>query len=133
MKTFFTKLRGLSATRIIKRLLRMVAWLLGGALLLVAIAFAVFTWGILPRLDHYRPDLERLLSENTGYQVQIQSLSGRWSGLVRVWLYTLAVVMVGNDPASGDGCTASSHLAMKPEVIVISHWPTVHHAAHGGG
>ena len=59
----------------------MVAWLLGGALLLVAIAFAVFTWGILPRLDHYRPDLERLLSENTGYQVQIQSLSGRWSGL----------------------------------------------------
>lgn len=50
-------------------------------LLLLVTAFAVFTWGILPRLDHYRPDVERLLSENTGYKAQIHTMTGRWDGL----------------------------------------------------
>jgi uncharacterized protein (TIGR02099 family) len=61
--------------------LRLLLWLLAAALLAVGGAFAAFTWGVLPNLDQWRPELERYLSRSVGREVRIAKLSGRWRGV----------------------------------------------------
>lgn len=67
--------------RVGAKALRLLLWLLAAALLAVGVAFAVFTWGVLPNLDQWRPDLERYLSRSVGREVRIARLSGRWHGV----------------------------------------------------
>lgn len=65
----------------LKRLLKIIAWLLGAAGTLVACGFLLFSFLVLPRLDHYRVDLEHRLAQAVGRPVSIGQLSGAWDGL----------------------------------------------------
>lgn len=59
----------------------MTVWICGAAGASLALAFVLFNFLVLPRLDHYRPELERQLSRAIGREVSIASLSGQWDGL----------------------------------------------------
>ena len=65
----------------LKWLLKVLAWVFGVATLAISIAFLLFTFLVLPRLDHYRGALEHQLSQIVGRQVSIGRLSGQWDGV----------------------------------------------------
>lgn len=67
--------------RSLKWLAKGLAWLLGAAGALIAAGFLVFTFYVLPRLDHYRADLERAIGQAVGRTVSIGQLSGYWDGV----------------------------------------------------
>ncbi|MGZ3183914.1 MAG: YhdP family protein [Telluria sp.] len=51
------------------------------AYFLFALLFLVLRYAVLPNIDHYKPDLERLASRALGNQVSIQRVYASWRGL----------------------------------------------------
>ncbi|PXX48278.1 uncharacterized protein (TIGR02099 family) [Aquitalea magnusonii] len=66
---------------LLRKSLQALGLLLLLALLVVGGGFAVFNGWFLPRLEQFRPQLEQSLSQATGRQVSVASLSGQWQGL----------------------------------------------------
>jgi uncharacterized protein (TIGR02099 family) len=96
-------LRHIPVIRSLKRLAKVSAWLLGIAGTLIAGAFLVFTFLILPRLDHYRPDLERAIGQTVGRKVTIGRLSGYWEGVApRLDLHHLSIADPSGSPLTFD-------------------------------
>ncbi|MCW3478310.1 YhdP family protein [Neisseriaceae bacterium JH1-16] len=110
MEKLLVMLGSLPVLRVLKRLLRIVGWLLGSLVALLALAFAVFTFWFLPRLDIYRPDLEAMLSQATGRKVQVGSLSGHWAGVAPVLHVTRLALL---DPKGGAPLTLAG-VTLKP-------------------
>ncbi|MTD33899.1 YhdP family protein [Paludibacterium denitrificans] len=75
------RLSHLAVIRTFKRTGAILLALMALAGVVLAAAFSVFTFWLLPNLDHYRPELERQLSSKTGRAVQIKRLSGAWEGI----------------------------------------------------
>lgn len=67
--------------QLILKLIRIFGRAIVFCLILLSIIFSVITWGILPRLNQYRGELEQTLSQASGYQVTIQSIDGHWQGI----------------------------------------------------
>ena len=60
---------------------RVLAWLAFAAWSLCLLAWLILHWGILPRLDQWRPQIEALATRSLGLPVQIgqiQVRSGGW-------------------------------------------------------
>ena len=88
----------------LRRIVRMLFLVGGSAVTLVLLAFSLFNWGVLPRLDHYRPRLEQELAHATGRPVHIARLSGLWEGLApRLALEGLSIT----DTRGGQALTLS--------------------------
>ena len=81
MKKILGLLRKLPVIYSLKLLLRITAGLLALCVTLLAIAFLVFTFLILPHLDQYRTRLEGTLTRELGRQVTIRQIKGSWHGL----------------------------------------------------
>lgn len=96
MEKLLGVLRHIPVIRSLKWLTKVLMWLLGIAAALVTLAFLVFSVQILPRLDHYRPDLERFIGATVGRQVSIGKLSGYWDGIApRLELQQLVIADPG--------------------------------------
>ena len=63
-------------------LLRALLWLLAVAWLLLGLSWAALHWVIVPRVDEWRPALERIASDRLGVKVEIGSLQANSSGPV---------------------------------------------------
>lgn len=73
---------GRPAGRLLRWCWRATVWLVLAGLSLSLLAWLTFYWGILPRLDDWRPRLEALASERIGVAVEIGRLEARSSGWV---------------------------------------------------
>lgn len=71
----------LQAQRWPRRLLRVAAWLGFAAYVAIAILVLVMRFAVLPRIDDYRGDIERALSESLKRPVTIGAIDGHWIGL----------------------------------------------------
>ncbi|GGY23203.1 YhdP family protein [Paludibacterium paludis] len=86
----------------LRRLVKTLAVAGGLAALLISLAFAVFTWWFLPRLDDYRPGLAAQISRAVGRPVSIRDLSGQWEGVApRLTLNRVSIT----DPMGGQALT----------------------------
>ena len=63
-------------------LLRALLWLLAVAWLLLGLSWAALHWVIVPRVDEWRPALERIASDRLGVKVEIGALQANSSGPV---------------------------------------------------
>ena len=98
----------------LKKLLKVLSWLIVVAGILFTVGFLVFTFLVLPRLDHYRSNLESRLSTVVGRPVTIGQLSGAWDGLApRFELRRLSI-------ANPDGPALTlDQVAVKPSWISL--------------
>ncbi|RMX18562.1 hypothetical protein EBQ34_02245 [Vandammella animalimorsus] len=65
-----------------RRGLRWLRWALLGLLLSLALTLALLHWWLLPRIDQWRPALERYASQATGLQLQLGRLQAQTAGLL---------------------------------------------------
>ncbi|WP_246542755.1 YhdP family protein [Paludibacterium yongneupense] len=118
MEKRFQGIRQLPVVHTLKRLLKALSLLSGLAAFLVALAFLVFTYWLLPRLDSYRPALESYLSQMTGRRVAIAKLSGYWDGVAP--LLEISGLSIANP---GGGALTLEHVGAKPSwesLLVLS-------------
>lgn len=73
--------RRLPVVASLKFVLRWGGVLLAGGSVVLAAAFAAFTFWFLPNLEQYRAELASLLSRQTGRVVTIRQLQGQWAGV----------------------------------------------------
>lgn len=73
--------------RLLRRVLSGLSFVVVTAWSLALIAWLTLHWGILPRLDQWRPDIEALASRSLGLPVRIERLSVRSSG----WMPTIEI------------------------------------------
>ncbi|WP_166726995.1 YhdP family protein [Crenobacter cavernae] len=100
------------------RLGRIVLVVLGTVAGGVALAFATFNWGVLPRIDAWRPDLEAVLTQSTGRKVSIARLSGGWHGVApRLKLEGVTL----SNPKKGSALTLSA-LSLTPSWRSLVVW-----------
>ena len=95
--------------RTLKRLLKALSLLSGLAAVFLALAFLAFTYLILPRLDSYRPALEKSLSQMSERRVTIARLSGHWDGVAP--LLEMSGLSIANP---GGVALTLDHVAVKP-------------------
>lgn len=62
--------------------LRWLRWALLGLLLSLTLTLALLHWWLLPRIDQWRPALERYASQATGLQLQLGRLQAQTAGLL---------------------------------------------------
>jgi uncharacterized protein (TIGR02099 family) len=63
------------------RSIRIAAWLLVAVYFLLAVVVLTVRYAILPQVDRYRPDVERMASQAIGLPVTIDNIDASWSGL----------------------------------------------------
>ncbi|MDN0076577.1 YhdP family protein [Crenobacter sp. SG2303] len=118
MEKLLVMLGNLPVLRVLKLLLRLTAWLLGSLVVILTVAFAVFSFWFLPRLDTYRPDLESMLSQATGRTVRVGSLSGHWAGVAPILNLKKLELL---DPRGGAPLTLAG-VALKPSWWSLVAW-----------
>jgi len=92
LKKLLGAVRKLPVISSLKRVVRIVTWLAIAGSGLVAAGFLLFSFLVLPRLDHYRTDLAQQLTQALGRPVSIGKLSGSWDGLApRFELHHLSI------------------------------------------
>jgi len=110
LEKLLVMLGNLPVLRVLKLLLRLTAWLFGSLVVILTVAFAVFNFWFLPRLDTYRLDLESMLSQATGRTVRVGSLSGHWAGVAPILNLKKLELL---DPQGGAPLTLAG-VALKP-------------------
>jgi uncharacterized protein (TIGR02099 family) len=63
-------------------LTRGLLWLAVVVWVILVAGWSLITWGILPRIDEFRPRLEELITQHSGLQVRIGRIEARSGGLV---------------------------------------------------
>ncbi|TCP11625.1 uncharacterized protein (TIGR02099 family) [Crenobacter luteus] len=101
------------------RLCRVALIASGIAAAALAVAFATFTWGVLPRLDAWRPELEAALTRATGRAVTVSRLSGSWHGVAP--RLKLEGVRLANPRRGGNALTLSA-LTLTPSWQSLLVW-----------
>lgn len=81
-------------------LARGIAYFVAAAAVLVALAGAA-VWFLLPQLEDYKPEVERMVSAYLDQDITIAGLSGEWSGLNVTVRASGVRVAVGDHPGSG--------------------------------
>lgn len=65
----------------LRRLLRLLLWLATAAYFAFALLVLVLRYAVLPQIESYRPDLERMLSSAINRPVGIRRIEAHWAGL----------------------------------------------------
>jgi len=68
---------------------------------------------VLPHVDRYRPQLEHLLSAQTGYQIKIAKIAGNWSGIAPQ--FTLDQVTLSDQ----------EHQVIVKQIVLIPSWKSL--------
>lgn len=92
-----------------RKLVRGVAYLLAGLVVLAAVALAGLRL-LLPELDHYRPEIERWLSRAADRQVEIGAVDAQWRGWTPVFRVR-DVRLAGGEVPADPSVDASIRLA----------------------
>ncbi|WP_166642122.1 YhdP family protein [Paludibacterium purpuratum] len=108
----------------LKRLLKLSAWVFGLAASAVTVGFLLFTFQVLPNLDHYRLALARQAGQALGRQVTIGRISGAWDGLApRFELSALSIADPHGAPLTLDRIAVvpswQSLIAFEPRMALI--------------
>lgn len=124
LEKHLAQIRKIPVIRSLKRLARVLGWILASAAALVTVAFLLFNFRVLPRLDYYRADLQTRLSAALGRQVTVGRLSGSWDGLApRFDITRLSIANPGGAPLTLERVTVvpswSSLIHFEPRMALI--------------
>jgi uncharacterized protein (TIGR02099 family) len=111
----------------VKRAFRWIGWSLLGLVVLVIIAVAGGYFYFAPRIDQYRPKIERIASRRLGQPVTIGSIDMSWHGFgVALELHRVAVIGPNHKPA-----IAAKRVRVDLTPLSFVSWPRVEPAYVG--
>lgn len=87
--------------------------LLVSIVLFIVVAISLSALWVLPHVDRYRPQLEHLLSAQTGYQIKIAKITGNWSGIAPQ--FTLDQVTLSDQ----------EHRVIVKQIVLIPSWKSL--------
>lgn len=79
----------------------------------IVVTISLSALWILPHVDRYRPQLEYLLSAQTGYQIKIAKIAGNWSGIAPQ--FTLNQITLSDQ----------QHQVIVNQIVLIPSWKSL--------